>query len=173
MKTYLLSTFDRLKSFSQKLDVRITLCGNSWNVLNDDGQSEVYVFKPDGTLYISVDGLVTKSTWQFLPVDGSLVIEAPSQSYMLTPYIFDNGIFVMQLQGTQTFSFLIEQNMAKDLGLDTYKALESYLNNKLIQNTPTQTLQSIEKQGDKLERIAITLFIIFVLFCLAAIIIYC
>lgn len=62
MKTYLLDSINRLKRFSQNLDVQATLCGRSWLVFNDSGDKEVYIFEPDNSLVISIKGVVTNAT---------------------------------------------------------------------------------------------------------------
>ena len=110
MKTYLFDTFNRYKRFSEELDAKTILCNKSWWVFNDSGEKEVYIFNTDGTLIISVSGRVTNATWQYITANKSLIISGNNQSYMVKPAFFDNQIFALQIDGTNDYAFLIDEN---------------------------------------------------------------
>lgn len=109
MKTYLLDTLNRYKRFSENLDVRTVLCNKSWWVFNDCGEKEVYIFEGDGSLIISLSGKVTNATWKYIAANKSLIISGNEQSYMLHPAFMDGVIFVLQLDGTNECSFMIDE----------------------------------------------------------------
>ena len=48
MKTFLLDTINRIKRFSESLDVKTALCDRPWVVFNDSGDKEVLIFDTDG-----------------------------------------------------------------------------------------------------------------------------
>lgn len=110
MKTYLFDTFNRYKRFSEELDAKTILCNRSWWVFNDNGDKEVYIFQTDGTLIIAVSGKVTNATWQYIPANKSLIITGNNQSYMVHPAFYDQMIFVLQVDGTNDYAFLIDEN---------------------------------------------------------------
>ena len=53
MKTFLLNIPNDIKNWNNSLDAKALLCSQSWNVFNDEGVKEVYIFKNDGTLIAS------------------------------------------------------------------------------------------------------------------------
>ena len=44
MKTFLLDIADRFRRFDEQLDVKALLCNKSWQVFNDSGVKEIYIF---------------------------------------------------------------------------------------------------------------------------------
>ena len=106
MKTYLLDVLNRYKRFSEILDVKTILCNKSWLIFNDSGEKEVYIFQEDGSLIISFAGKVTHATWQYLPVNKSLIIDSNEDAYMLHPAFVDENLFVLQQDGTDRFAFM-------------------------------------------------------------------
>ena len=125
MKTYLLDILNRYKKFSESLDVEAILCSKSWSVFNDSGCKEIYLFQHDGSLIISVSGEVTNATWKYIPVNQSILISTKSASYMLHPAFVDDIIFALQLDGTNQYSFMIDelQIRRKQLELEKEKQL--------------------------------------------------
>ena len=110
MKTYLFDTFNRYKRFSEELDAQTILCNKAWWVFNDSGEKEVYIFNTDGTLIISVSGRVTNATWKYIAANKSLIITGNNQSYMVHPAFYDKTIFALQIDGTNNYAFLIDEN---------------------------------------------------------------
>lgn len=130
MKTFLLDIAERFRRFDEQLDVKTLLCNKSWQVFNDSGSKEVYIFQEDGSLIISVDGRVTKANWQYIAANRSLLIEVTEQSYMLRPFFQDNFLFTLQLDGTREFSFLMNEKQMKSFPIQSLSDLTLYLQNK-------------------------------------------
>lgn len=130
MKTYLFDTFNRYKRFSESLDVMTILCNKSWRVFNDSGEKEVYIFQTDGSLVISYGGKVTHATWHYISVNKSLLISSKEQSYMLHPTFKDNLIFALQLDGTEQYSFMIDENQSTPFQLTSFSELQLYFQRK-------------------------------------------
>lgn len=126
MKTYLFDTFNRYKRFSEELDAKTILCNKSWWVFNDSGEKEVYIFNTDGTLIIAVSGMVTNATWQYITANKSLIISGNNQSYMVKPAFFDNQIFALQVDGTNDYAFLIDENNLPSTEIHSLADLKSY-----------------------------------------------
>lgn len=130
MKTYLFDTFNRYKRFSEELDAKTILCNKSWWVFNDSGEKEVYIFNTDGTLIIAVSGKVTNATWQYITANKSLIISGNNQSYMVKPAFFDNQIFALQVDGTNDYAFLIDENNLPSTNLRSLADLKNHFEEK-------------------------------------------
>lgn len=124
MKTYLFSLIDRYKQFSQKLDVQSILCQKAWNVLNEDGNSEVLIFKPDNTGHASIMGDTRMFRWEFLPQNNSLLINHDEMNgIMLNPSFFENGILICQKDGTNDCMFLVDNGLPQEQKFLTLQAV--------------------------------------------------
>ena len=130
MKTYLFDTFNRYKRFSEKLDAKTILCNKSWWVFNDSGEKELYIFNTDGSLIISVSGKVTNATWKYIPANKSIIISGNNQSYMVHPAFYDNMIFALQVDGTNEYAFLIDENNLPSTNLKSLSDLVIYFAEK-------------------------------------------
>lgn len=130
MKTYLFDTFNRYKRFSEKLDAKTILCNKSWWVFNDSGEKELYIFNTDGSLIISVSGKVTNATWKYIPTNKSIIISGNNQSYMVHPAFYDNMIFALQVDGTNKYAFLIDENNLPSTNLKSLSDLVIYFAEK-------------------------------------------
>lgn len=126
MKTYLLDILNRYKKFSESLDVEAILCSKSWSVFNDSGCKEIYLFQHDGSLIISVSGEVTDATWKYIPVNQSILISTKSASYMLHPAFVDDIIFALQLDGTNQYSFMIDELQRDTFAPKSLSDIEKY-----------------------------------------------
>lgn len=109
MKTFIFDTFNRYKRFSNTLDIKTILCNKTWWVFNDTGEKEIFIFQDDGSIIISVNGIVTNADWKYVPVNKSVVISTQKQKVMLKPYFVDDFIFSLQLDGTNNYVFLIDE----------------------------------------------------------------
>lgn len=130
MKTYLFDTFNRYKRFSEELDAKTILCNKSWWVFNDSGEKELYIFNTDGTLIIAVSGKVTNATWQYITANKSLIISGNNQSYMVKPAFYDQMIFALQVDGTNDYAFLIDENKLPSTNLKSLSDLVIYFAEK-------------------------------------------
>ena len=130
MKTYLFDTFNRYKRFSEELDAKTILCNKSWWVFNDNGDKEVYIFNTDGTLIIAISGKVINATWQYITANKSLIISGNNQSYMVKPAFFDNQIFALQVDGTNDYAFLIDENNLPSTSLRSLADLKEHFAEK-------------------------------------------
>lgn len=126
MKAYLLDTFKRFKRYSDTLDVKTNLCNKTWLVFNDEGEREVFIFNEDGTMIISCNGLVTNSSWKYIPSNNSIVITTPKQAYMLHPAFLNGIVFALQLDGVEKYSFLITEQNAQHFEPQTLTQLLDY-----------------------------------------------
>jgi len=157
MKTYLLNIPKELKKFSQELDAKALLCNKTWEVLNDEGNKQVFIFQNDGKLLISTNGDVTNSTWQFITANNSIVITVKDQTTMLRPAFIDGVIFAMQKDGTQECLFLIDEHNKSvcpnrtltELNLYFYQEVEKILEAEAKQREQQQRDQELKKREEE------------------------
>ena len=152
MKTYLLNIPNELKKFSQELDAKALLSSKTWEVINDEGNRQVFIFQTDGTLLISTNGDVIKSSWQFIPTNMSIIITAEGKTTMLRPAYIDDTIFAMKKDGTQECCFLINEHEKNICPNRTLTELNSYFTQKLSASPEYLKAQSeklkIEQQNE-------------------------
>lgn len=109
MKTYLLDILNRYNRLSDNLDIKTVLCNKSWQIFNNTGYKELYIFQEDGSLIASSKGNVTNATWKYISANKSLIISFKEQSYMLHPSFLDNLLFALQKDGTEEYLFMINE----------------------------------------------------------------
>lgn len=126
MKTYYLDVIKRIKRFSEEFNVQTTLCDKTWTVFNDTGEREVYIFQPDGTVFITSNGIGIKGKWHWLSANRSLIINKDDNVMMFHPEFIDNTILALTLDGTSKMAFLIEQGNKNAFAAKTLAQLEDY-----------------------------------------------
>lgn len=131
MKTFLLDTFNRYTRFSEKLDVKTTLCNKTWWVFNDSGDKEIYIFQEDGSLIVSVNGQVTPASWKYISTNKSLIISTNKQNVMLQPAFIDKTIFSLRLDGTNDYAFLIDEENMSTVQFRTLSDIKKYIEDKV------------------------------------------
>lgn len=156
MKAYLTNILNRYKKYSENLDVKTAICNKSWWVFNDSGEKELYIFQEDYTLLISLSGRVTKGTWEYVSANRSLIITAQNESYMLHVAFMDNVLFAMQVDGTQKYSFMIDENNRTSFKPRTLNELQCYFEEKeqakLLEERQRQNRLEWERQEAERQR---------------------
>lgn len=153
MKTYLFNAINKYKKFSETYEVKKAICDKVWLVFNDSGEKELYIFQEDGTLYITLSGKVSNGTWQYIPANRSIIISANKQSYMVHANFMDGCIFALQIDGTEQYAFLIdEQNKQKFLPR-TFSDIINYFTAK-EQKYLEEQQRSIQEKNKEKERLA-------------------
>ena len=128
MKTFLLNIPNEIRNWNNSLNAKSLLCSQSWDVFNDKGIKEVYIFQNDGTLIASHNGKVTKAKWEYIPQNTSLIIEnLEADIYMLKPVCYDDKVLTLQVDGTNNFALLINDKYVQQLMLDTVAKAKLYI----------------------------------------------
>ena len=154
MKTYLLNIPNELKKFSQKLDVNALLCNKTWEVLNDEGNKQVFIFESNGKLIISTNGDVTNSTWQFITANNSIIITALNQTTMLRPAFIDGVVFAMRKDGTEECLFLIDEQNKSICPNRTLTELKLYFHQEAekILETEAKQLENEQREQERQQK---------------------
>lgn len=149
MKTYLLSFIDRLKRKDKELDAKAILCGRKWSVFNDSGSLEIYKFREDGKVLISINGEGQYYNWSFDAIDNSIEIQDKEKVYSLQTAFVDEYVFALQLQGTNNYAFLIDVNNSDKFSPKTYGELVSYYQAKEQKLLADEQAEEERKQQEK------------------------
>ena len=142
MKTYLLETLNRYKRFSESLDAKAVLSNKAWIVFNDEGEKQVYIFQEDGTVLITTNGIGSVKTWKYIPANKSILINGEDNSFvMLRTAFVDENILAFQLDGTDRYAFMIDENNKALFAPKTLEELNIYLVDKLDKEKQKQIEQ--------------------------------
>ena len=132
MKTYLFETLKRYKRFSESLDAKAVLSNKAWIVFNDEGEKQVYIFQEDGTVLITTNGIGSVKTWKYIPANKSILIKGDGNRFvMLRTAFVDENILAFQLDGTDRYAFMIDENNKALFAPKTLEELNTYLVDKL------------------------------------------
>lgn len=148
MEAYHFDTLNRYKCFSEKLDVAKVLASKSWIAFDDTGERVLYLFQPDGNVIITTDGVGYKGTWQWIPVNNSLLIDNDDEITMLRPEYIDHVVAGFSLADTDRYVFFIEEKNSLSFVPKTLGHLNSYFldkERKLIEQQ-IKTLDSAEAE---------------------------
>ena len=142
MKTYLFETLNRYKRFSESLDAKAVLSNKAWVVFNDEGEKQVYIFQEDGTVLITTNGIGSVKTWKYIPANKSILINGEDNSFvMLRTAFVDENILAFQLDGTDRYAFMIDENNKALFAPKTLEELNTYLVDKLDKEKQKQIEQ--------------------------------
>ena len=155
MKTYILDTVERVKRYSQSLDVKTILSSKAWYVLNEDGDTENLIFQPDGSVLVSVNGSTRKYTWQYIPQNQSLnIMHSEAEGTMLKPAFIDGTILAFNKIGTKECMFLIDDSLDESKKIYSLESVKKYL--LAVEGEAIKKAKAIEdkKKSDELAKIA-------------------
>lgn len=142
MKTYLFETLNRYKRFSESLDAKAVLSNKAWVVFNDEGEKQVYIFQEDGTVLITTNGIGSVKTWKYIPANKSILINGDGNRFvMLRAAFVDENILAFQLDGTDRYAFMIDENNKALFAPKTLEELNMYLEDKLDKEKQKQIEQ--------------------------------
>lgn len=146
MKTFLFDTFNKYKRLSESLDVETTLCNRTWVVFNNSGEKEIYIFQAKGKLLISLNGKVTHATWEYIPANKSLIISGNNQSYMVHAAYVDNILFALNIDGTNEYAFLIDENNKQNFLPQSYNDIKLYFQAKEQKKLQKEKYEKIKNE---------------------------
>lgn len=153
MKTYLLDTFNRYKRFSQNLDVKTILCSKSWYVFNDEGEKQLYIFQRDGSVLVTTNGIGSFFSWKYLSANNSILLYSNKDSFiMLRTAFIDDNILAFQLDGTNRYTFLIEENKLETFYPKTLAQLNMYFKGLDKKTEETRLLTEKKKEKDRVDQ---------------------
>ena len=152
MKTYLFETLNRYKRFSESLDAKAVLSNKAWVVFNDEGEKQVYIFQEDGTVLITTNGIGSVKTWKYIPANKSILIKGDGNRFvMLRTAFVDENILAFQLDGTDRYAFMIDENNKALFAPKTLEELNISLVDKLDKEKQKR-IEQLTKENDFAEK---------------------
>lgn len=142
MKTYITDIIPRIQRFSNSLDNTTLLTNQHWVILDDLINTKVvYIFRKNGELLISTNGLINKTKWEFLG-QNSILINLKDKSYLLKHGFFDENILALKIDGKNEYAILInETKYGKDL--NSIESVERFLRENYVLNSKYLQLNNI------------------------------
>lgn len=131
MKTFILDIIPKIKSYSKRLDDASILQNKPWIFLDENTKSKiVYIFRTNGQLLISNNGIIEKSKWEFINND-LIMIETKESSFLFRHGFLDENILALNLDGQDGFALLINE-IQLQRELNSYDAVLKYLENSYL-----------------------------------------
>jgi hypothetical protein len=131
MKTFIADIIPRIQKFSQKLDDLTKLTNQHWISLGDiTDEKRVFIFRDNNQLLISVNGIVEKSTWDYIG-NQSILIETKSENYLMRHGFLDEDIFALKLDSKEQYAFFVNETRYKK-ELNNIQDILNYLENKYL-----------------------------------------
>ncbi|WP_316787117.1 hypothetical protein [Pedobacter frigiditerrae] len=115
-----------IKSYGTKIYNKALLTNNNWIQVSDTLANK-YIFKSNGNLLISADGVVEKSTWEQLD-SLSLIIENGNESNLYNIEYIDSNIFILKT-GAKKLNLVNEKQFEK---FNTQSKIEDYFGNRQL-----------------------------------------
>lgn len=132
MKTYFLDLIPRLKNFSQKLDDLTILTNQHWVVVDEITNSKnVYIFRTNNELLISLNGKVEKAKLEYLG-NNSLLIDRKEDSYLFKHGFLDENILALKVDSKDEYAFLINETKF-DGELNSINKIAEFLTKKYLE----------------------------------------
>ena len=151
MKTYILNSINRLKSFSQKLDAESTLYSKSWEVFNDTGNKELFIFRPNNELLISRNGIAQRGKWDLLDV-ANIIIDVGEKTFLLNAAYIEEKFLALKLDGTNEYMVMIETDMKDRFSLNTIGSIEKYLEDR-YKNIEQKRIEKVRAEQKRIEAV--------------------
>lgn len=117
-----------IKGVSDKLNIQSQLCDRTWRVYNEEDVKVVYIFQKDGSLIVSQNGVVSKSKWEYIKANKSIIIEEYAQTLLLHPTFFNDVLFILQQDGVDKYITMIDESKQENLALISLDSILEYLN---------------------------------------------
>lgn len=150
MKTYIVNSIKKIRFYKENIDVKLYICDKPWQVFNDSGEKELYIFLSDGTLVISRNGDVTNAKWKYINANKSIITTTSNGSVMVHPAYNDDLVFALQKDGTDEYAILINEKSIDKFHPQNIMEIDRYFENKLI-NESNDTFEIETKNINKKE----------------------
>lgn len=127
MKSFIINKLNTIKSIGKQLDLMTLIKNAEWIAFsNNELEVEKYLFLEDSKLLISRNGQSTYSTWNYIPINSSLVIENAHEKLLFKIIVCNSDILVLNIDSTNKYCFLIN-SISKDLQGSDFEVIQWYL----------------------------------------------
>ena len=144
MRTFVADIIPRIQRFSQKLDNLTLLTNQHWVVIDEIERSKnVYIFRNNNELLISLNGRVEKAKWEYLG-HNSILIDRKNESFLLKHGFFDENILALKIDSKEEYAFLVNETKF-DKELNSIEGIVRFLDQKYLQNVTKVVLPKDDK----------------------------
>jgi len=134
MKTYISDLIPKISRFSQKLDDLTWIKNQNWVMVNDISLMKVtYIFRDNGVLLISENGIIKRAKWEYLNSD-SIILDIDAKSLLVQQAFKSAEVLVLNLDGSNQYSFFINESKYNGT-INSFPDLEAYLQLKYLKET--------------------------------------
>ena len=165
MKTYLLNSIQNLAFISKKLDAKAVLYNKNWEVFNDSGDKEVFIFRTNSELLISRKGSVQKGKWELLSIS-SILIDMDEKSYLLNAAFVDSRFMALKLDGTDECMILIDSQLKQQMMLKSIESVENYLETIIPKPSEFSVCEDTIKEDNFFRNSVLIVLGIFIFICI-------
>jgi len=99
MQNYISNLLPRLKSFSESLDKKELFVDKPWVIIDDKGNKEQFIFKRNGRLLVSMNGVGQEGNWEYERAANGLWIKLHGKNFMLKQGFVDPSVMILKLDG--------------------------------------------------------------------------
>lgn len=137
MKAYIQDLLPRILQFSKKLDNTALFIEKPWVLIDNDTSYYKYIFKRDGQLIMSANGLVQVGNWEYFAEAKSILIDRIKDKVLLNHAFIDDAVMLLRVDGLNNSIFILA-NEAVIPNLDVVNYLKTIINKR--QNSITGIL---------------------------------
>lgn len=105
-----------------------------WVLIDSEGGFQKYIFKRDGELVMSLNGVVTIGKWEYLAPAKSLLIDRLKDKILLNQNFVDSAVMVLNQDGLKNGNFVLANEvLIPDLDVSSYIKKLFYAKNNIFQ----------------------------------------
>jgi hypothetical protein len=134
MKTYIADIIPKIKKFSEKLDNETLLKKNPWVVIDEISSTKcLYIFRDNGNLIISQNGIVDEGKWEYLG-SNRLLIKRRGESFLFNNGFFNENVLALQVEGRDEYAFLVNEIKFNQMELTSFEEINNFLEEMYVKN---------------------------------------
>lgn len=129
MKTFFSDLIPKIARYSEKLDNISKLTDQHWIAIGEMKEARVlYIFRLNGDLLISRDGIVEKAKWEYLG-QKTLLLETKTENYLFKQEFNDGNVLALRVDGKDVYAFLVNESRFES-ELNNLEAVNKFLRAK-------------------------------------------
>jgi hypothetical protein len=133
MKTFISDLIPKIARYSDKLDNLTLLTNQHWVALGELSETRiVYIFRPNGDLLVSRNGIVEKARWEYLGQE-SLLLETKAENYLFKQDFNDGNVLALRVDSSNEYVLLVNESRYNS-ELNSLEAINHFLRSKYLEN---------------------------------------
>lgn len=136
MNYYLLENLSLLESLSKRISEKSLLKSNQWRLINENEEDKIiFIFKPDGKLYISTNGDVNRNlSWEYLN-NGDIIMDIEEgKSNLFKCKFLDDALLVLKKDNSDLVILFVNEKRYSEI-IKSFNDILEYINNQYLFQT--------------------------------------